>query len=79
MRCTGGSARFHLVDIRLCDAVFLGFEQRRRSPLTIEPLVVATPHHRSSGLGNQLRQDYVVVGIGRFLVADRRQADASVV
>ena len=69
-------ARLHLVDVRLRDAVLLGFDQREDDPLDDrEPLVVTAAHRRSQRLlGNQLGQDHVVVGIAGFLVAHRGQA-----
>src|SRR5688572_871372 len=56
---------FHLVDVGLRDAVFLGLDQREHHPLgDSEELIIAAAHGRAERLlGDQLGQDHVVLGI----------------
>ena len=61
-------ARLLLVDVRLRQAVLLGFDHREQRPADdLEPFVVAASHRRAERLlRDHLRQDQVVVGLGRF-------------
>src|SRR5688572_25487657 len=69
-------AGLHLVDVVLVDAVLLGLDEPEDHPLGdgLE-LVVAAPHRGGERLlGDELRQDHVLLRVLRVLVADRGEA-----
>ena len=65
-----------MLDVGPGDAELFGLLQGKHGPLHDgEPFVVTPAHQRAEGLfRDQVRQDQVVVGAGRFLVADAGQA-----